>query len=92
MMISPIDIINIKKDQGNDDNNSITDKSFLVGGHSSLDSMGLVELCMELQDKASDLGFSFDWSSEKAMSSMNSIFKTPTSLAEEFNRQMAEGN
>jgi protoporphyrinogen oxidase len=32
-------------------------------------------------------GFTFDWTSEKAMSSLNSIFKSPESLAAEYNRQ-----
>ena len=36
----------------------------LIGGDSVLDSMKLVELCMALEDKASDLGFEFDWTSD----------------------------
>ena len=52
--------------------------------------MGLVQLCLALEEKGSDLGFDFDWTSEKAISSMNSIFKSPRSLSNEFNRQLIE--
>ena len=40
--------------------------------------MGLVQLCIALE-KAIDLGFEFDWI-EKAMSSMNSVFRSPKAL------------
>ena len=56
----------------------------LIGGASALDSMKLVELCLALQDKASDMGFEFDWTSDTAMSKSRSIFRTVRSLTEEF--------
>ena len=49
--------------------------------------MNLVQICIELEEKANDEGFQFDWTSEKAMSILNSIFKTPETLTKEYNRQ-----
>ena len=49
--------------------------------------MKLVELCLELEDKASEMGFEFDWTSEKAMSRAGSMFRTVGTLAEEFTKQ-----
>ena len=46
----------------------ITDDTPLIGSGSLLDSMKLVELCLILEDKASALGFEFDWTSDSAMS------------------------
>jgi acyl carrier protein len=68
----------------------ISPQSPLVGSSSLIDSMGLVQICLALEEKSQSDGFSFDWTSEKAMSSLNSIFKTPETLAEEYNRQLAE--
>lgn len=56
----------------------------LIGKEAGLDSMKLVELCLALEDKAVDLGFEFDWTSEAAMSRSRSLFRSVTSLAEEF--------
>ncbi|WP_374583185.1 hypothetical protein [Pseudoduganella sp.] len=66
----------------------ITDDMALIGGDSVLDSMKLVELCLALEDKASELGFEFDWTSEAAMSRSRSMFRTAGSLAAEFLSQM----
>lgn len=52
--------------------------------------MKLVELCLSLEDIAEDLGFEFDWTSEKAMSTSRSMFKDAGSLAKEFLRQWKE--
>ena len=60
----------------------------LIGGESLLDSMKLVELCLALEDKAADLGFDFDWTSDAAMSRSRSMFRTAGSLATEFINQM----
>ena len=60
----------------------------LIGGNSSIDSMNLVQICIALEDKSRDDGFEFDWTSEKAMSELNSIFKNPKTLNEEYNNQM----
>lgn len=68
----------------------ISPQSSLIGGSSLIDSMGLVQLCLALEERSQSEGFSFDWTSEKAMSSLNSIFKTPETLAAEYNRQSSE--
>ena len=83
------DIINLIRDTSEniDSFSEINEDSALVGGN--IDSMGLVQLCIALEEKAIDLGFEFDWTSEKAMSSMNSVFRSPKSLLKEFKRQQA---
>lgn len=65
----------------------IADTTPLIGDGSVLDSMRLVELCLSLEDLASEQGFEFDWTSEAAMSRSRSIFRTAGALADEFVRQ-----
>lgn len=72
-----------------DEDININPQSFLIGGESSIDSMNLVQICIALEEKADSEGFRFDWTSEKAMSSMTSIFRTPEALADEYNKQKA---
>ena len=67
---------------------AVTDQMPLIGGDSVLDSMKLVELCLSLEDKAADMGFEFDWTSDAAMSRSRSMFRTAGSLATEFISQM----
>jgi len=67
---------------------SVTEEVPLIGGDSVLDSMKLVELCLALEDKAADMGFEFDWTSDAAMSRSRSMFRTAGSLATEFISQM----
>ena len=64
-----------------------TEEMNLIGKDARLDSMKLVELCLSLEDHAGDLGFEFDWTSEAAMSRSRSLFRTVSSLAEEFHAQ-----
>jgi len=66
----------------------VTEDMPLIGGESVLDSMKLVELCLALEDKAADMGFEFDWTSDAAMSRSRSMFRTAGSLAAEFVSQM----
>lgn len=66
----------------------IQDDMPLIGSESVLDSMQLVELCLALEDKATDLGFEFDWTSDAAMSKSRSMFRTAGALAAEFLSQM----
>jgi acyl carrier protein len=66
----------------------INDDTPLIGGESLLDSMKLVELCLTLEDKATDLGFEFDWTSDAAMSKSRSMFRTAGSLIAEVINQM----
>jgi acyl carrier protein len=63
--------------------------SALIGDGSLLDSMKLVELCLALEDIASELGFEFDWTSDTAMSRSRSMFRTAGALAQEFIAQSA---
>ena len=67
---------------------TVTDDMPLIGGESVLDSMKLVELCLALEDKAADIGFEFDWTSDAAMSRSRSMFRTAGYLASEFINQM----
>jgi len=67
---------------------TVTDDMPLIGGDSVLDSMKLVELCLALEDKAAEIGFEFDWTSDTAMSRSRSMFRTAGSLATEFVSQM----
>ncbi len=62
----------------------------LIGINSSIDSMNLVQICIALEEKSEEEGFEFDWKSEKAMSVLNSIFRNPKALTEEYNRQMKQ--
>ncbi|MFN5059370.1 MAG: acyl carrier protein [Chloroflexota bacterium] len=66
----------------------VTDDMPLIGSQSVLDSMNLVELCLALEDKATEMGFEFDWTSDAAMSRSRSMFRTAGSLASEFISQM----
>lgn len=59
----------------------------LIGGDTQLDSMKLVEVCLALEDKADELGFEFDWTSDATMSRSRSMFRTVRTLAEEYQRQ-----
>ena len=88
-MLSCEELIGVIKDVVEEDID-INPQSSLIGGNSSIDSMGLVQICLALEERSQSEGFSFDWTSEKAMSSLNSIFKTPETLTEEYNRQLME--
>jgi len=68
----------------NDPTVKITPDTPLIGDRSLLDSMRLVELCLSLEDKASEMGFEFDWTSDVAMSRSRSMFRTAGDLATEF--------
>lgn len=61
----------------------------LIGENRVLDSIKLVELCVELEDLASEHGFIFDWTSETAMSRSRSMFRTAGALAEELANQQS---
>ena len=66
----------------------ITSETQLIGDGSVLDSMKLVELCLELEDIATNLGFDFDWTSENAMSKSRGMFRNAASLTEQFITQL----
>ena len=68
-------------------NKKINFKSKLIGSSSFIDSMTLVQLCIALEDFSNKLNFEFDWTSEKAMSRSQSIFRTVEALSQEFLKQ-----
>ena len=70
-----------------EDSIQVTEEMQLIGGESLLDSMGLVGVCLELEDLADEYGFEFDWTSEAAMSKSRSMFRNVSALAEEFASQ-----
>lgn len=71
----------------NDKSVDISSYTELIGDGRVLDSLGLVELCLRLEDRASELGFEFDWTSEVAMSQSRGMFRSVGSLQAEFSRQ-----
>lgn len=68
----------------------VTNETPLIGDGRVVDSMGLVELCLRLEDRANALGFEFDWTSETAMSRSRGMFRSVGALQEEFTRQQVE--
>jgi len=80
-------IIEVIRDVSGDEAMDVSEDSSLVGERGVLDSMGLVQVCLRLEELADDQGFSFDWTSEAAMSRSRSIFRSVRSLADEFTRQ-----
>lgn len=66
----------------------LADSDRLLGEGGVVDSMGVVSLCLDLEDLAIDLGFNFDWTSDSAMSQLSSMFSSIDALASEFNRQL----
>ncbi|WP_372016032.1 hypothetical protein [Pseudoxanthomonas sp. 10H] len=67
----------------------VTADTALIGDGRILDSIKLVELCVELEDLAGENGFVFDWTSETAMSRSRSMFRSAGALAAEFSSQQA---
>ena len=67
----------------------VSEDTPLIGDDSALTSMKLLEVCLSLEDIATELGFEFDWTSETAMSKSRSMFRTAGALATEFLSQMA---
>jgi acyl carrier protein len=73
-----------------DSSATVSENTPLIGDERALDSMKFLELCLSLEDIATDLGFEFDWTSETAMSRSRSMFRTAGSLADEFVSQMTD--
>lgn len=78
-------------DEGNLKGN-IDKNTPLIGNESMLDSMSLVQLCLSLEDKAEEMGFEFDWTSEKAMSKSKGLYRSIEALGEEFYTQFKNGS
>lgn len=70
-----------------EDEIQVTETMELIGGESLLDSMGLVGVCLALEDLADEHDFEFDWTSDVAMSKSRSMFRSVAALAEEFANQ-----
>ena len=87
MVTSKIQVFNAIKKLLEDKALNVVDETPLIGDASLLDSMKLVELCLALEDLASELNFEFDWTSDSAMSKSRSMFRTAGSLAAEFAAQ-----
>ena len=64
----------------------LTKDTTLIGENSPLDSMGLVSLCIRLEEIAEEDGFEFDWTGE-TLSKSKSIFSSIETLAKEFESQ-----
>jgi len=71
-----------------DEDITIVSETRLIGDGRVLTSLKLVELCLILEDLASEIGFEFDWTSEAAMSKSRGMFRTAGALAQEFYAQM----
>ena len=72
-----------------ENNAPVTEGTPLIGDDRALNSMKLLELCLSLEDLATELGFEFDWTSETALSKSRSMFRTAGALVTEFLSQMA---
>jgi acyl carrier protein len=67
----------------------LSQDTHLIGSDRILDSLLLVELCLKLEDLASELNFNFDWTSTEAMSRSASMFRDIKSLVTEFENQLS---
>tara|TARA_B110000444_G_C18356545_1_gene374117 strand:+ start:17 stop:280 length:264 start_codon:yes stop_codon:yes gene_type:complete len=76
-------IIKEIKEISENKNLEINKKTPLIGDTSALDSMGLVNLCIRLEEIAEDQGFQFDWSGE-TLSKSKSMFLNIETLSKEF--------
>ena len=76
----------------NDMSSEICIETPIIGSNSPIDSMGLVQLCLSLEERAEELGFDFDWTTESAMSRSRGMFRSVESLSEEFVSQYNEKN
>ena len=68
------------------------DKTVLLGENSVLDSMGLVNVIVDIESIFLDDGIEITLTSEKAMSRKNSPFRTIETLAEFINEQINGNN
>lgn len=71
----------------NESDLDISTSDALVGSAAVLDSVGLVEICLFLEELAENNDFEFDWTSENALSKSKSIFGSISQLADAFFEQ-----
>ena len=79
----------IRKVVGNPTLN-IGPETALIGPAQILDSFGLLELCLQLEDFASGKGFTFDWTSSISMSEKSSYFRSVETLVTELENQASK--
>jgi hypothetical protein len=61
----------------------LSESTALIGGETVLNSRGLVELLVALEEFSEDkLHVQFDWTSDSAMSTKRSVYRTVGSLAD----------
>lgn len=90
MPLSYNDIIQVIAKTAEIDSTQLSRETPLLGSKSVIDSIQLVSICIALEDVASAHGFTFDWTSEKALSAKTSMFRTIDSLITEFFHQRGE--
>ena len=66
----------------------VNDNTVLFGKDSVLDSMGLVNIIIDIESRFLDEGYEISLTSEKAMSRRNSPFRTISTLADFINEQI----
>jgi len=69
--------------------NKATGETVLFGSESVLDSLGFVNLIVEIENKLKDHDYDIIIASEKAMSRKNSPFRTINTLAEFIEEEIA---
>ena len=75
-----------------DINDKANEETVLFGKDSILDSMGLVNIIIDIESRFLDEDIEISLTSEKAMSRRNSPFRTVNSLADYIVEQIEENN
>ena len=74
--------------ESQDFNEKANEDTVLFGKESVLDSMGLVNVIIDIESRFLDEGYEISLTSEKAMSRRNSPFRTISTLAEFIEEQV----
>ena len=75
-------VINAVKEILDDENVAVTNDTVLLGNDAAVDSMGLVNLIVDIEGALADIDIEVTLTSEKAMSQRNSPFRTVESLTD----------
>ena len=75
-------VINAVNEILDDENVAVTEKTVLLGNEAAVDSMGLVNLIVDIEGALADIDVEVTLTSEKAMSQRNSPFRTVESLTD----------
>ena len=76
--------------ESQDFNEKANGNTVLFGSESVLDSMGLVNVIIDIESRFLDKGYEISLTSEKAMSRKQSPFRTISTLAEFIEEQITE--